>query len=221
MKKILATLAGTIAVALSAGACSAVDTQEAKSIAPITAQSTSVVTPVVHQNFDRYDYYGRPNRSVTRPVKSGLSAHENHVKQVNAANAAARAKIAREKAAAKAKAARIARVKAAQSKLANKVVKHKTVVKKTTKKVYKTVKVALSGIARCIGKYESGNNPKAQNPTTTASGYYQFVNGTWNHYKGYARAKDAPLSVQTEKFYQVWNGGKGAGNWVTAHKCGY
>lgn len=82
-------------------------------------------------------------------------------------------------------------------------------------------KVSLTGIAACIGKYESGNNPTAQNPVSSASGYYQFTNGTWGNYKGYARAKDAPLSVQTERFYQIWAGGKGAHHWQVRHKCGY
>jgi hypothetical protein len=228
MNKILATLAGTVALALGAGACSAVDTQEAKSIAPIAAQSTSVVTPAVHQNFDRYDYYGRPNRSVTRPVKPGLSAHENHVRLVNAANraaraeAAAQAKLAREKAAAKAKATRIANAKAAKAKLAKKkVVKHKTVVKKTKKVITKTHR-APGGIAACIRKYESDGNYRAQNGHTSASGAYQFVDGTWHAVTGLSgHAKDYSPATQDAAFYKLWNGGRGAGNWVTAHKCGY
>ena len=84
-----------------------------------------------------------------------------------------------------------------------------------------TSRVSLTGIAACIAKYESGGNPRAQNPNSTASGLYQFVDGTWNNYGGYSRAMYAPASVQTEKFYQVWNGGAGAGNWVVAPRCGY
>ena len=84
-----------------------------------------------------------------------------------------------------------------------------------------STRVDMSGIAGCIAKYESGGNPRAENPTTTASGLYQFVDGTWNNYGGYSRASLAPASVQTEKFYQVWNGGQGAGNWVVAPRCGY
>ena len=81
--------------------------------------------------------------------------------------------------------------------------------------------VSLSGIAACIAKYESGGNPRAENPTTSASGLYQFTDGTWGGYGGYSRASQAPVSVQTERFYQVWNGGAGAGNWVVAGRCGY
>jgi hypothetical protein len=82
-------------------------------------------------------------------------------------------------------------------------------------------KVSLSGIAGCIAEYESGGDPRAENPTTTASGLYQFVDGTWNGYGGYYHAADAPVSVQTERFYQVWDGGNGASQWVVAHNCGY
>lgn len=33
-----------------------------------------------------------------------------------------------------------------------------------------------------IAKCESGLNPKAKNPNSTASGVFQFINSTWNHY---------------------------------------
>lgn len=82
-------------------------------------------------------------------------------------------------------------------------------------------RVALTGIAACIAKYESGGNPRAENPNSSASGLYQFIDGTWNHFGGYARAKDAPVSVQTQKFYQLWDNGRGAGHWVVAGRCGY
>ncbi len=95
------------------------------------------------------------------------------------------------------------------------------VKKKPVVKIKKPRHISMSAIAICIGKYESDNNPTAENPYSTASGYFQFVDGTWNYYKGYRRAKYAPLSVQLEKFYIVWDGGRGSGNWVTAYKCGY
>jgi soluble lytic murein transglycosylase-like protein len=77
-----------------------------------------------------------------------------------------------------------------------------------------------SGIAACIAHFESGGNTKAHNPSG-ADGLYQFMDGTWNNFDGYAHASDAPASVQTQKFYQVWANGAGAGNWTTAHLCGY
>lgn len=81
--------------------------------------------------------------------------------------------------------------------------------------------ISMSRIAKCIGKWESGNNPKAQNRSTSASGYFQFTDGTWNNFKGYAKAKYAPLSIQLKKFIIVWDNGRGASNWTVRHKCGY
>lgn len=60
---------------------------------------------------------------------------------------------------------------------------------------------------------ESGNNPTAKNPRSTASGTFQFLDGTWGNYKGYRHASDAPQSVQNERAAQVWNGGKGCSAW--------
>jgi hypothetical protein len=217
MKKILATLAGTTALVLGLGACSAVDTQETKSIAPI---ADSVNPPVLQKNFDRFDYYNRPNRSATRPVKPAISAHEahvNHLKQVAAAKAAkdaAKAK-ARAERLAKLKAIKLAKYKAWKAKQEQ---QKKAVVKKKTP----VKRVGLSGIAACIAKYESGGNPRAENPHSSASGLFQFIDGTWRAVTGRSdRAKDAPVSVQIAAFYELWDGGRGAHHWVVAPKCGY
>ena len=52
-------------------------------------------------------------------------------------------------------------------------------------------------------KRESGGNPKAQNPYSSASGLFQFIDATWRAYSResgigtqYSRAKYAPASVQ-------------------------
>ena len=60
---------------------------------------------------------------------------------------------------------------------------------------------------------ESRGNPTAQNPRSSASGLWQFVHGTWNHYKGYNEAKYAPWQVQNEKARWLWAGGRGCAHW--------
>jgi hypothetical protein len=51
------------------------------------------------------------------------------------------------------------------------------------------------------------------NPSSGAGGKYPFMPGTWGGYGGYARAQDAPESVQDEKFQQVYAGGAGSSHW--------
>lgn len=60
---------------------------------------------------------------------------------------------------------------------------------------------------------ESGGNLRAQNPTSSASGKFQFLDSTWAGYGGYLHAKDAPASVQDARAAQVWDGGRGCLNW--------
>ena len=70
---------------------------------------------------------------------------------------------------------------------------------------------------RCVVKRESGGNPRAQNPYSSASGLFQFIDATWRAYSResgigtqYARAKDAPAAVQWE-----------LARWVVKHKGRY
>lgn len=46
---------------------------------------------------------------------------------------------------------------------------------------------------------ESGGSYTAYNPDSGTSGAYQYKNSTWGNYKGYARAMDAPPTIQDEK----------------------
>lgn len=79
--------------------------------------------------------------------------------------------------------------------------------------------------AALIAHYESGGNPTIQNPLpgSTASGLYQFTNGTWQTYaqqigvntQQYPSAYMAPASVQTAVFYQDFNQ-HGFSDWTCA-----
>lgn len=53
----------------------------------------------------------------------------------------------------------------------------------------------LTRIMHC----ESGGNPTAQNRRSTASGLFQYLDSTWNNWRGYARAMFAPPDVQWER----------------------
>lgn len=60
---------------------------------------------------------------------------------------------------------------------------------------------------------ESGGNITAQNPTSTASGKWQFLDSTWGGFMGYAKARYAPEWVQDERARQLWAGGRGCSHW--------
>jgi len=198
MNKVLSTVV-VLAMTLS-GCGTAVDNKES-SATPEEPPLSKVTSSVSSRDVNNRSADFPVSRSDNRPSLSSIKSITAKPKQV--------------------------KLKSTKPVVRSKTQKSKYVVKTRTKTKYRTVKkpvrsfrpVPVGGIARCIGKYESGNNPKAQNPSSSASGYFQFTDGTWNNFKGYARAKYAPLSVQLKKFYIVWNGGKGASNWTVYRKC--
>ncbi len=60
---------------------------------------------------------------------------------------------------------------------------------------------------------ESGGNPLAENPTSSASGLWQIIDGSWGGYGGYGHAADAPWEVQNDKAAAMWANGAGRSHW--------
>ena len=57
----------------------------------------------------------------------------------------------------------------------------------------------LAPILATIRTIESGGDYTAEAAGSTASGAYQFIDGTWNNYGGYTRAAQAPPEQQDQK----------------------
>lgn len=66
----------------------------------------------------------------------------------------------------------------------------------------------------CVMMRESHGDPGAVNPSSGASGKWQFMYATWNHYMGYETAASAPEWVQDAKARELWAGGAGASHWA-------
>ena len=74
---------------------------------------------------------------------------------------------------------------------------------------------------RCIREAESGGDYRAENPTSSASGAWQFIDSTWESVTGLpAPASAYSRRVQDKAALELWAGGAGAGHWVTAAGCG-
>jgi hypothetical protein len=56
--------------------------------------------------------------------------------------------------------------------------------------------IASATVLERIKRCESGGRYTAQNPRSTASGAYQFLDSSWNGRGGYLHARDAPPEMQ-------------------------
>ena len=75
------------------------------------------------------------------------------------------------------------------------------------------------GFLACVRRHESGGSYTAENPTSTASGAYQFLDSSWRTlsagagYAGYSHAAYAPPAVQDAvAIYTVNSGWRSAWN---------
>ena len=76
-------------------------------------------------------------------------------------------------------------------------------------------------VLEAIKQCESGGSYTAQNPTSTASGAYQFLDSTWQGMDaaaGYARAVDAPESVQDAAAIELYTE-QGTTPWLASASC--
>jgi resuscitation-promoting factor RpfA len=80
-----------------------------------------------------------------------------------------------------------------------------------------TVPAVLSAIKQC----ESGGNYTAVNPSSGASGAYQFLTSTWQSLSasaGYATAAAAPPAVQDAAALELYNE-DGTAPWASSESC--
>ena len=88
------------------------------------------------------------------------------------------------------------------------------------------VRQVLPHILRRIGGCESGHhdpnseiNYRAQNPVSSASGGFQIEDITWDHFKGYRHAKDAPKRIQIWKAKLLLHSKTGLRHWDASRSC--
>lgn len=82
----------------------------------------------------------------------------------------------------------------------------------------------LPPLLRRIGGCESNGSArapidyKAQNPSSTASGGFQFLDSTWKQFWGYKKARQAPPRVQNRKAVITYKA-EGTTPWLASRPC--
>ena len=141
-----------------------------------------------------------------------LALPAGHVTQPAALTAALKAQAAaRVKAEARAEARAKARAAAAAKAAARARTVHHTVPRHHSTSTHRSVTHTStlvvhtsSGVYGRIEKCESGGrNVNQAQGLSSASGYFQIEDGTWDHFDGYPRAIDAPYSVQLARAEQL------------------
>lgn len=80
--------------------------------------------------------------------------------------------------------------------------------------------VGLTPALRCIRHLESRGDYHITNPSSGASGAFQFLDSTWEAVSGLpAPAAAYSRAVQNEAALKLWDNGAGASHWVTAGGC--
>jgi hypothetical protein len=69
-----------------------------------------------------------------------------------------------------------------------------------------------------IRECESGGDYQARNQRSSASGAYQFLGSTWNNYRGYESAADAPRHVQDIAALRLFRR-RGTQPWDASRSC--
>lgn len=59
---------------------------------------------------------------------------------------------------------------------------------------------------------------RAENPSSTASGAWQIIDGTWGGYGGYHHASSAPRDVQDARAMQIYRE-SGTRPWNASRRC--
>ena len=82
-----------------------------------------------------------------------------------------------------------------------------------------TVSAAVSPL-EAIRWCESRDDYHAENPDSSASGAFQFIDSTWRWVTGLRPPASAhPRPVQDAAFRRLWDGGDGADHWAPSSHC--